>query len=62
MNFHENVSKIMIILFNLSSTSSHLHPLQVENWNSNSQVVVGIYGFLSKNRKILIPRNDKYRI
>ena len=30
----------MVIFFNLSHTSSHLHPLQVENCDSNSQLVV----------------------
>ena len=30
----------MIIFFNLSPTSSHLHPLQVENCDSNSRLVV----------------------
>ena len=30
----------MVIFFNLSPTSSHPHPLQVENCNSNSRLVV----------------------
>ena len=30
----------MVIFFNLSHTSSHFHPLQVENCDSNSQLVV----------------------
>ena len=30
----------MVIFFNLSPTSSHLHPLQVKNCNSNSWLVV----------------------
>ena len=30
----------MVIFFNLSPTSSHLHPLQVENCGSNSRLVV----------------------
>ena len=30
----------MVILFNCSSTSNHLHPLQVENCDSNSRLVV----------------------
>ena len=30
----------MVIFFNLSPTSSHLHPLQVENCDSNSRLVV----------------------
>ena len=30
----------MVIFFNLSPTSSHFHPLQVENCDSNSRLVV----------------------
>ena len=30
----------MIIFFSLPPTSSHLHPLQVENCDSNSRLVV----------------------
>ena len=30
----------MVIFFNLSPTSSHLHPPQVENCDSNSRLVV----------------------
>ena len=30
----------MIIFFNFSPTSNHLHPLQVENCDSNSRLVV----------------------
>ena len=30
----------MVIFFNLSPTSTHLHPLQVENCGSNSRLVV----------------------
>ena len=30
----------MTIFFNLSPTSNHLHPLQVENCDSNSRLVV----------------------
>ena len=32
----------MVIFFNLSPTSSHLYPLQVENCNSNSRLVVDV--------------------
>ena len=32
--------QFMAIFVNLSPTSSHLHPLQVENWGSNSRLVV----------------------
>ena len=34
------VHQYMIIFFNFSPTSNHLHPLQVENCNSNSRLVV----------------------
>ena len=34
--FHQN----MVIIFNFPLTSSHLHPLQVENYDSNSRLVV----------------------
>ena len=30
----------IVIFFNLSTTSNHLHPLQVENCDSNSRLVV----------------------
>ena len=30
----------IVIFFNLSPTSNHFHPLQVENCDSNSQLVV----------------------
>ena len=30
----------MAIFFSFSLTSNHLHPLQVENWDSNSRLVV----------------------
>ena len=32
----------MAIFFNLSPTSNHLHPLQVENYDSNSRLVVDV--------------------
>ena len=32
--------QFMAIFFNFSPTSNHLHPLQVENCDSNSQLVV----------------------
>ena len=35
------VHQYMTIFFNLSPTSNHLHPLQVENCDSNSRLVVG---------------------
>ena len=35
------VYQYMEILFNFSPTSNHLHPLQVENCDSNSRLVVG---------------------
>ena len=34
------VYQYMVIFFILSLTSSHLHPLQVENCDSNSRLVV----------------------
>ena len=34
------VYQYMTIFFTLSPTSNHLHPLQVENCDSNSQLVV----------------------
>ena len=34
------VYKYMAIFFNFYTTSSHLHPLQVENCDSNSRLVV----------------------
>ena len=34
------IDQYMIIFFNFSPTSSHLHPLQVENCDSNSRLVV----------------------
>ena len=34
------VYQYMEILFNFSPTSNHLHPLQVENSDSNSRLVV----------------------
>ena len=39
-NFMKLVYQYMTIFFNFSSTSSHLHPLQVENCDSNSRLVV----------------------
>ena len=32
----------MAIFLNLSPTSNHLHPLQVENYDSNSRLVVDV--------------------
>ena len=34
------VHQYMAIFFNFSLTSNHLHPLQVENCDSNSRLVV----------------------
>ena len=36
----EQVYQYMPIFFNFSPTSGHLHPLQVENCNSNLRLVV----------------------
>ena len=38
--FHETGLQYMAIFFNFSPTSNHLHPLQVENCDSNSRLVV----------------------
>ena len=35
------VCQSMVIFFNFPPSSSHLHPLQVENCDSNSRLVVG---------------------
>ena len=35
------VYQYMAIFFNFQTTSNHLHPLQVENCDSNSRLVVG---------------------
>ena len=37
------VYQCMAIFFNFSPTSNHLHPLQVENCDSNSRLVVDEY-------------------
>ena len=34
------VYQYVVIFFNFSTTSNHLHPLQVENCDSNSRLVV----------------------
>ena len=34
------VYQYMVVFFNLSPISNHLHPLQVENCDSNSRLVV----------------------
>ena len=34
------VYQYVVIFFNFQTTSSHLHPLQVENCDSNSRLVV----------------------
>ena len=39
-NLHETGLQYMAIFLNFSPTSSHLHPLQVENCDSNSRLVV----------------------
>ena len=39
-NFHANVSVITMYFFHLPPTLSHLYPLQVENCDSNSRLVV----------------------
>ena len=39
-NFHETVLQIQTISKSCSHTASHFHPLQVENCDSNSRLVV----------------------
>ena len=34
------VDQTMVIFFKFQPTSNHLHPLQVENYDSNSRLVV----------------------
>ena len=38
--FRMKISMKLVIFFNFSPTLSHLHPLQVENCDSNSRLVV----------------------
>ena len=47
----------MAIFFNFSPTSTHLHPLQVENCDSNSRLVVGE----DDNGKFRLERVNKLR-
>ena len=51
------IDKYMAIFFNLSPSSSHLHPLQAENCDSNSRLVVGEddYGKFRLERVKTIP-------
>ena len=46
----------MAIFLNFSPTSSHLHPLQVENCNSNSRLVVDEDDNVNSGLKGLIER------
>ena len=46
----------MLILFNLSPTYSHLHPLQVKNCDSNSRLVVDEDENLNSGLKGLLKR------
>ena len=41
--FMEQFNQITVYLFHMAPTSSHLHPLQVENCDSNSRLVVDEY-------------------
>ena len=45
----------MTILFNFSTTSNHLHPLQVENCDSNSRLVVDEVDRLERVKTCLSP-------
>ena len=56
------VYQYMAIFFNFSPTSSHLHPLQVENCDSNSRIVVdedenGEFG-LKRVKWPYLPKSD----
>ena len=44
----------MAIFFNVSPTSSHLHPLQVENCGSNSRLVVDEMTIVNSGLKGLV--------
>ena len=49
------VYQYMAIFFTLSPTSNHLHPLQVENCDSNSRLVVDEDGNVKSGLKGLSP-------
>ena len=49
----------MTIFFTFSPTSNHLHPLQVENCDSNSWLVVDEDDNVKSGLKELIDVNDK---
>ena len=51
------VDQYMVIFFNFQTTSNHLHPLQVENCDSNSRLVVDEDG----NGKFRLERAIKWR-
>ena len=40
LNWSTSIHQYMVIFFNFSPTSNHLHPLQVENCGSNSRLVM----------------------
>ena len=52
----------MVIFFNLSPTSSHLHPLQVENCDSNSRLVVDEDDNVKSGLKGLTRKNDRKKL
>ena len=56
------VYQYMVIYFNFKTTSNHLHPLQVENCNSNLRLVVDEddYGKFRLERVNLYPANFTY--
>ena len=52
------VHQYMIIFFNFSPTSNHLYPLQVENCDSNSRLVVDEDDNIKSGLKGLNKDND----
>ena len=46
-----HVYQYMEIFFNFSPTSNHLHPLQVENCDSNSRLVVDEMAMVNSGSK-----------
>ena len=57
------VCKFMAIFFTFSPTANHLHPLQVENCDSNSRLVVdeddNVKGCCEKYPALHGPRNGR---
>ena len=57
------VYQYIAIFFNFSTTSSHLHPLQVENCDSNSRLVVEVEN-CDSNSRLVVDEDDygKFRL